>query len=156
MFLICRLLIRMCVLIFTVCGWCVCVFSAYSEDDLSDAFSKESCITEQTQYFFENENKSFSGAMDCGNCSRWGLFLCLYVHKSIRIPSNRVCVGVHVSMCRWCQCFLSVSSWIIAHPGKSSLQGPSSLAFLLFSLPAPHALDPSDVQPAVNPAGRAV
>uniref|UniRef100_A0A672SM23 Calcium voltage-gated channel auxiliary subunit alpha2delta 1 n=1 Tax=Sinocyclocheilus grahami TaxID=75366 RepID=A0A672SM23_SINGR len=57
-------------------GWwastaCVAgVFSAYSEDDLSDAFSKESCITEQTQYFFENENKSFSGAMDCGNCSR--------------------------------------------------------------------------------------
>uniref|UniRef100_A0A672SMA0 Calcium voltage-gated channel auxiliary subunit alpha2delta 1 n=1 Tax=Sinocyclocheilus grahami TaxID=75366 RepID=A0A672SMA0_SINGR len=54
-------------------GWwastaCVAgVFSAYSEDDLSDAFSKESCITEQTQYFFENENKSFSGAMDCGN-----------------------------------------------------------------------------------------
>ncbi|XP_077049758.1 voltage-dependent calcium channel subunit alpha-2/delta-1 isoform X2 [Siphateles boraxobius] len=44
--------------------------TAYSEDDLSDAFSKESCITEQTQYFFENENKSFSGAMDCGNCSR--------------------------------------------------------------------------------------
>uniref|UniRef100_A0A8C2AKB8 Calcium voltage-gated channel auxiliary subunit alpha2delta 1 n=1 Tax=Cyprinus carpio TaxID=7962 RepID=A0A8C2AKB8_CYPCA len=41
-----------------------------STDDLSDAFSKESCITEQTQYFFENENKSFSGAMDCGNCSR--------------------------------------------------------------------------------------
>ncbi|KAK7151868.1 hypothetical protein R3I94_008268 [Phoxinus phoxinus] len=44
--------------------------TAYSEDDLADAFSKESCITEQTQYFFENENKSFSGAMDCGNCSR--------------------------------------------------------------------------------------
>ncbi|XP_073786390.1 voltage-dependent calcium channel subunit alpha-2/delta-1 isoform X4 [Danio rerio] len=44
--------------------------TVYSEDDLSDAFSKESCITEQTQYFFENENKSFSGAMDCGNCSR--------------------------------------------------------------------------------------
>uniref|UniRef100_A0A9J7YJN6 Calcium voltage-gated channel auxiliary subunit alpha2delta 1 n=2 Tax=Cyprinus carpio TaxID=7962 RepID=A0A9J7YJN6_CYPCA len=46
------------------------VGTVYSEDDLSDAFSKESCITEQTQYFFENENKSFSGAMDCGNCSR--------------------------------------------------------------------------------------
>ncbi|XP_051512718.1 voltage-dependent calcium channel subunit alpha-2/delta-1-like [Myxocyprinus asiaticus] len=44
--------------------------TAYSEDDLSDAFSKESCITEQTQYFFENDNRSFSGAMDCGNCSR--------------------------------------------------------------------------------------
>uniref|UniRef100_A0A8C1GJE0 Calcium voltage-gated channel auxiliary subunit alpha2delta 1 n=1 Tax=Cyprinus carpio TaxID=7962 RepID=A0A8C1GJE0_CYPCA len=43
---------------------------ASTADDLSDAFSKESCITEQTQYFFENENKSFSGAMDCGNCSR--------------------------------------------------------------------------------------
>uniref|UniRef100_A0A8C2PNX0 Calcium voltage-gated channel auxiliary subunit alpha2delta 1 n=1 Tax=Cyprinus carpio TaxID=7962 RepID=A0A8C2PNX0_CYPCA len=42
---------------------------ASTADDLSDAFSKESCITEQTQYFFENENKSFSGAMDCGNCS---------------------------------------------------------------------------------------
>uniref|UniRef100_A0A672LZW6 Calcium voltage-gated channel auxiliary subunit alpha2delta 1 n=1 Tax=Sinocyclocheilus grahami TaxID=75366 RepID=A0A672LZW6_SINGR len=62
--------LRLCVLIYTACCWCVCVFAAYSEDDLSDAFSKESCITEQTQYFFENENKSFSGAMDCGNCSR--------------------------------------------------------------------------------------
>lgn len=145
-----------CVLIFTVCGWCVCVFSAYSEDDLADAFSKESCITEQTQYFFENENKSFSGAMDCGNCSRWGLFLFLYVHKSIRIPSIPVRVGVRVSMCRWCQRSLPVSSWIIAHPGKSSLQGSSSSAFLLFSSPSPRSPDPSDVQPAVNPAGRAV
>nr|XP_055029582.1 voltage-dependent calcium channel subunit alpha-2/delta-1 isoform X2 [Misgurnus anguillicaudatus]XP_055029583.1 voltage-dependent calcium channel subunit alpha-2/delta-1 isoform X2 [Misgurnus anguillicaudatus] len=44
--------------------------TAYSEEDLTDAFSKESCITEQTQYFFENENTSFYGAMDCGNCSR--------------------------------------------------------------------------------------
>ncbi|XP_057203573.1 voltage-dependent calcium channel subunit alpha-2/delta-1 isoform X1 [Triplophysa rosa] len=44
--------------------------TAHSEEDLSDAFSKESCITEQTQYFYESENTSFSGAMDCGNCSR--------------------------------------------------------------------------------------
>uniref|UniRef100_A0A452UNT5 Calcium voltage-gated channel auxiliary subunit alpha2delta 1 n=1 Tax=Ursus maritimus TaxID=29073 RepID=A0A452UNT5_URSMA len=28
------------------------------------------CITEQTQYFFDNDSKSFSGVLDCGNCSR--------------------------------------------------------------------------------------
>uniref|UniRef100_A0A6Q2Y0I2 VWFA domain-containing protein n=1 Tax=Esox lucius TaxID=8010 RepID=A0A6Q2Y0I2_ESOLU len=31
---------------------------------------KESCITEQTQYFFDNDNKSFSGTLECENCSR--------------------------------------------------------------------------------------
>ncbi|XP_027017404.1 voltage-dependent calcium channel subunit alpha-2/delta-1 isoform X4 [Tachysurus fulvidraco] len=41
-----------------------------AEDDISDAYSKESCITEQTQYFFENDNRSFQGVLDCGNCSR--------------------------------------------------------------------------------------
>ncbi|GAA6064898.1 voltage-dependent calcium channel subunit alpha-2/delta-1 isoform X5 [Tachysurus ichikawai] len=43
-----------------------------AEDDISDAYSKESCITEQTQYFFENDNRSFQGVLDCGNCSRRG------------------------------------------------------------------------------------
>lgn len=33
---------------------------------------KESCITEQTQYFFDNEERSYSGVLDCGNCSRYG------------------------------------------------------------------------------------
>ncbi|XP_030646340.1 voltage-dependent calcium channel subunit alpha-2/delta-1 [Chanos chanos] len=44
--------------------------AAYTEEDHADAFFKESCITEQTQYFFKNDNKSFSGVVDCGNCSR--------------------------------------------------------------------------------------
>uniref|UniRef100_A0A8C2I1H7 Calcium voltage-gated channel auxiliary subunit alpha2delta 1 n=1 Tax=Cyprinus carpio TaxID=7962 RepID=A0A8C2I1H7_CYPCA len=84
---------------------------ASTADDLSDAFSKESCITEQTQYFFENENKSFSG-----HC-------------------------------------LSVSSWITAHPGKSSLQGSSSSAFLLFFFPSPLPA-PSFPGSVRRPAGR--
>uniref|UniRef100_A0A8C7XS05 Calcium voltage-gated channel auxiliary subunit alpha2delta 1 n=1 Tax=Oryzias sinensis TaxID=183150 RepID=A0A8C7XS05_9TELE len=37
---------------------------------IPDAMFKESCITEQTQYFFDNENRSYSGVLDCGNCSR--------------------------------------------------------------------------------------
>ncbi|TSK38438.1 Voltage-dependent calcium channel subunit alpha-2/delta-1 [Bagarius yarrelli] len=45
-------------------------FLTYSEEDISDAYSKESCITEQTQYFFENDNRSFQGVLDCENCSR--------------------------------------------------------------------------------------
>uniref|UniRef100_A0A8C9QRK5 Calcium voltage-gated channel auxiliary subunit alpha2delta 1 n=1 Tax=Scleropages formosus TaxID=113540 RepID=A0A8C9QRK5_SCLFO len=39
-------------------------------EELSEVLSKESCITEQTQYFFEGNEKSFSGVLDCGNCSR--------------------------------------------------------------------------------------
>ncbi|XP_059581803.1 voltage-dependent calcium channel subunit alpha-2/delta-1 isoform X5 [Alligator mississippiensis] len=40
------------------------------DDDLTAALSKQSCITEQTQYFFENDDKSFIGIVDCINCSR--------------------------------------------------------------------------------------
>ncbi|XP_061772773.1 voltage-dependent calcium channel subunit alpha-2/delta-1 isoform X2 [Nerophis ophidion] len=40
------------------------------DEDLSDAMFKESCITEQTQYFFDNDERSYSGVLDCGNCSR--------------------------------------------------------------------------------------
>ncbi|XP_048195873.1 voltage-dependent calcium channel subunit alpha-2/delta-1 isoform X1 [Perognathus longimembris pacificus] len=40
------------------------------DDDFSASLSKQSCITEQTQYFFDNDSKSFSGVLDCGNCSR--------------------------------------------------------------------------------------
>ncbi|XP_006896209.1 PREDICTED: voltage-dependent calcium channel subunit alpha-2/delta-1 [Elephantulus edwardii] len=40
------------------------------EDDFTATLSKQSCITEQTQYFFKNDSKSFSGLLDCGNCSR--------------------------------------------------------------------------------------
>ncbi|XP_029104605.1 voltage-dependent calcium channel subunit alpha-2/delta-1-like isoform X1 [Scleropages formosus] len=44
--------------------------AADPEEELSEVLSKESCITEQTQYFFEGNEKSFSGVLDCGNCSR--------------------------------------------------------------------------------------
>lgn len=40
------------------------------DDDFAASLSKQSCITEQTQYFFDNDSKSFSGVLDCGNCSR--------------------------------------------------------------------------------------
>uniref|UniRef100_G1U4V6 Calcium voltage-gated channel auxiliary subunit alpha2delta 1 n=1 Tax=Oryctolagus cuniculus TaxID=9986 RepID=G1U4V6_RABIT len=40
------------------------------DDDFTASMSKQSCITEQTQYFFDNDSKSFSGVLDCGNCSR--------------------------------------------------------------------------------------
>uniref|UniRef100_A0A4W5QAT4 VWFA domain-containing protein n=1 Tax=Hucho hucho TaxID=62062 RepID=A0A4W5QAT4_9TELE len=43
---------------------------ADSDDDMSANMFKESCITEQTQYFFDNEERSYSGVLDCGNCSR--------------------------------------------------------------------------------------
>ncbi|KAL7871053.1 hypothetical protein SRHO_G00085500 [Serrasalmus rhombeus] len=56
--------------------------AAYSEEDLSDAYSKESCITEQTQYFFENDNRSFQGVLDCGNCSR--------MYRAEKLPSTNL------------------------------------------------------------------
>uniref|UniRef100_A0A4W6DIQ8 Calcium voltage-gated channel auxiliary subunit alpha2delta 1 n=1 Tax=Lates calcarifer TaxID=8187 RepID=A0A4W6DIQ8_LATCA len=44
--------------------------SASADEDIPDAMFKESCITEQTQYFFDNDERSYSGVLDCGNCSR--------------------------------------------------------------------------------------
>uniref|UniRef100_A0A7N8WY93 Calcium voltage-gated channel auxiliary subunit alpha2delta 1 n=1 Tax=Mastacembelus armatus TaxID=205130 RepID=A0A7N8WY93_9TELE len=47
------------------------LFSVESADeDIPDAMFKESCITEQTQYFFDNDERSYAGVLDCGNCSR--------------------------------------------------------------------------------------
>lgn len=40
------------------------------EEEVPDAMFKESCITEQTQYFFDNDERSYAGVLDCGNCSR--------------------------------------------------------------------------------------
>uniref|UniRef100_A0A9J7ZWD8 Calcium channel, voltage-dependent, alpha 2/delta subunit 1a n=1 Tax=Cyprinus carpio carpio TaxID=630221 RepID=A0A9J7ZWD8_CYPCA len=40
------------------------------DDDLSEMPSKESCIKEQKQYFFENNETTFKGTIDCQNCSR--------------------------------------------------------------------------------------
>uniref|UniRef100_A0AAX7W474 VWFA domain-containing protein n=1 Tax=Astatotilapia calliptera TaxID=8154 RepID=A0AAX7W474_ASTCA len=53
-------------------GW-LCA-SESTDDDISDAMFKESCITEQTQYFFDNDEKSYSGVLDCGNCSRYVMY----------------------------------------------------------------------------------
>uniref|UniRef100_A0AAY4CXP0 VWFA domain-containing protein n=1 Tax=Denticeps clupeoides TaxID=299321 RepID=A0AAY4CXP0_9TELE len=58
------------------------ISAAHSEDEVSDTFSKESCITEQTQYFFENENRSFHGTLDCGNCSR--------MYRAEKLPSTNL------------------------------------------------------------------
>lgn len=44
--------------------------AAEMDDKISDAMSKEVCITEQTQYMFENLDSSFRGTVDCENCSR--------------------------------------------------------------------------------------
>ncbi|XP_076862860.1 voltage-dependent calcium channel subunit alpha-2/delta-1a [Brachyhypopomus gauderio] len=41
--------------------------AAEPDDDISE---KESCIFEQTQYFFMNEERSFKGNLECANCSR--------------------------------------------------------------------------------------
>ncbi|KAI5623838.1 voltage-dependent calcium channel subunit alpha-2/delta-1 [Silurus asotus] len=54
----------------------------HAEEDVSDAYSKESCITEQTQYFFENDNRSFQGVLDCGNCSR--------MYRAEKLPSTNL------------------------------------------------------------------
>ncbi|KAI1888156.1 hypothetical protein AGOR_G00182130 [Albula goreensis] len=43
--------------------------AADMEDDIT-ALSKESCITEQTQYFFDSDDNSFKGMLECVNCSR--------------------------------------------------------------------------------------
>uniref|UniRef100_H3D0B8 Calcium channel, voltage-dependent, alpha 2/delta subunit 1a n=1 Tax=Tetraodon nigroviridis TaxID=99883 RepID=H3D0B8_TETNG len=44
--------------------------AAKMQDEVSDAMLKEVCITEQTQYYFENNQLSFSGNIDCENCTR--------------------------------------------------------------------------------------
>ncbi|XP_078137557.1 voltage-dependent calcium channel subunit alpha-2/delta-1-like isoform X1 [Sander vitreus] len=44
--------------------------AAEMDDEMSDAMLKEVCITEQTQYYFENNNLSFRGTIDCENCTR--------------------------------------------------------------------------------------
>ncbi|XP_037316624.2 voltage-dependent calcium channel subunit alpha-2/delta-1 isoform X2 [Pungitius pungitius] len=44
--------------------------AAEMNDEMSDAARKEVCITEQTQYYFENNIVSFKGTIDCENCTR--------------------------------------------------------------------------------------
>ncbi|XP_068573511.1 voltage-dependent calcium channel subunit alpha-2/delta-1a [Cebidichthys violaceus] len=44
--------------------------AAEMDDEMSDTMYKEPCITEQTQYYFETNNLSFRGTIDCENCTR--------------------------------------------------------------------------------------
>uniref|UniRef100_A0A3Q3LVS9 Calcium channel, voltage-dependent, alpha 2/delta subunit 1a n=1 Tax=Mastacembelus armatus TaxID=205130 RepID=A0A3Q3LVS9_9TELE len=48
----------------------MCPSTAEMDDEVSDAMHKEVCITEQTQFYFMNNNVSFKGTVDCENCSR--------------------------------------------------------------------------------------
>uniref|UniRef100_A0A674I535 Calcium voltage-gated channel auxiliary subunit alpha2delta 1 n=1 Tax=Terrapene triunguis TaxID=2587831 RepID=A0A674I535_9SAUR len=58
--------------------------SEADDEDYATILSKQSCITEQTQYFFENDDKSFGGIVDCINCSR-GVFF----EKNVTFLSQR-------------------------------------------------------------------
>lgn len=40
------------------------------DNEVSDDMNKDVCITEQTQYYFENNQLSFRGSIDCENCTR--------------------------------------------------------------------------------------
>lgn len=51
------------------CSFLACC-AAEMQDEVSDAMLKEVCITEQTQYYFENNQLSFRGNIDCENCTR--------------------------------------------------------------------------------------
>uniref|UniRef100_A0A1A7Z121 Calcium channel, voltage-dependent, alpha 2/delta subunit 1 n=1 Tax=Iconisemion striatum TaxID=60296 RepID=A0A1A7Z121_9TELE len=53
-----------------------------ADEDIPDAMFKESCITEQTQYFFDNDERSYSGTLDCGNCSR--------LYRAEKIPNTNL------------------------------------------------------------------
>ncbi|XP_040885787.1 voltage-dependent calcium channel subunit alpha-2/delta-1-like isoform X2 [Toxotes jaculatrix] len=44
--------------------------AAEMDDEVSNPMLKEVCITKQTQFYFMNDELSFSGTLDCQNCSR--------------------------------------------------------------------------------------
>uniref|UniRef100_A0A8C8SJH0 VWFA domain-containing protein n=1 Tax=Pelusios castaneus TaxID=367368 RepID=A0A8C8SJH0_9SAUR len=78
-----------------------CLFLPFSsaeadDDDYTAALSKQSCITEQTQYFFKNDDKSFSGFVDCVNCSR------LYHAEKISNTNLVFIISDSQLMCRSC------------------------------------------------------
>uniref|UniRef100_A0A8C3T1Z6 VWFA domain-containing protein n=1 Tax=Chelydra serpentina TaxID=8475 RepID=A0A8C3T1Z6_CHESE len=67
-----------------------------NDDDYTAALSKQSCITEQTQYFFENDDKSFGGIVDCINCSR------LYHAEKVSHTNLVFIISDSQRMCRSC------------------------------------------------------
>ncbi|XP_049330225.1 voltage-dependent calcium channel subunit alpha-2/delta-1a [Astyanax mexicanus] len=62
-----------------------------------DAMEKESCITEQTQYFFANTDKSFKGSLECDNCSRQYIAEKLVMTNLVLIiaDSKKTCTTCH-------------------------------------------------------------
>lgn len=44
--------------------------AAEMDEEVSDSARTEDCITEQTQYYFETNQLSFRGNIDCENCTR--------------------------------------------------------------------------------------
>lgn len=44
--------------------------AAEMDDELPEAMRKEVCTTEQTQYYFETNQLTFRGNIDCENCTR--------------------------------------------------------------------------------------
>ncbi|XP_034621508.1 voltage-dependent calcium channel subunit alpha-2/delta-1 isoform X4 [Trachemys scripta elegans] len=66
------------------------------DEDYATILSKQSCITEQTQYFFENDDKSFSGIVDCINCSR------LYHAEKLSHTNLVFIISDSQRMCRSC------------------------------------------------------
>ncbi|KAL8221529.1 UNVERIFIED_CONTAM: Voltage-dependent calcium channel subunit alpha-2/delta-1 [Gekko kuhli] len=66
------------------------------EEDFSASPSKQSCITVQTQYFFENDAKSFNNILDCVNCSR------LFHAEKISNTNLVFIISDSKQMCRYC------------------------------------------------------
>uniref|UniRef100_A0A3Q4AE78 VWFA domain-containing protein n=1 Tax=Mola mola TaxID=94237 RepID=A0A3Q4AE78_MOLML len=60
--------------------------AAEMDDEVSDAMLKEVCITEQTQYYFESNQLSFRGNIDCENCTRAICCCCYYVRITGNVP----------------------------------------------------------------------
>uniref|UniRef100_A0AAY4EAF5 VWFA domain-containing protein n=1 Tax=Denticeps clupeoides TaxID=299321 RepID=A0AAY4EAF5_9TELE len=72
--------------------------AAEPDEDLSDAHSKESCITEQTQYYFNDTEGSYSGTMGCDACSRQYLVEKLLKTNLVFIIAEVSCKSCPVSV----------------------------------------------------------
>ncbi|XP_056603968.1 voltage-dependent calcium channel subunit alpha-2/delta-1a [Triplophysa dalaica] len=65
------------------------------DDDQYKMPPKESCITEQTQYYFEDNKTSFKGLVECGNCSRQ--------FTAEKLPKTNLVLIVADKQCEICQ-----------------------------------------------------
>lgn len=81
---------------------------------------KESCITEQTQYFFDNEERSYAGVLDCGNCSRYvHSYWSDWLRTFLCVLPLCMCMYAFI-LCTWCavkkKSFPLLSSRTSVHP----------------------------------------